>query len=71
MAKKEKGIVEKKEATKKVAPKKPKSPKVTKIMAQVRITHKDRTYEVGEIIEESDKDMIKQIVDRGWGRKVN
>lgn len=71
MAKKEKGIVEKKEAVKKTATKKPQKPKVTKIMAEVRITHKDRTYEIGEIIEETDKDMIKQIVDRGWGRKVN
>jgi hypothetical protein len=48
----------------------PKGRKKVQVQALVRVTHKNKTYEVGEIIEETDAKMIKQLIEKKLARKV-
>lgn len=41
-----------------------------KIKALVRLSHKSKTYEVGEVFEEEDPEMVDQIVKKGFGEVV-
>lgn len=60
--------VEKKEVEKVVVKKA--TPKTFKVKFLRRVTHFGKTYEVGEICEEKDKEMVKQLVDKGFGVEV-
>ena len=62
---------EKKEAKKEAPKKAPKKAKIQKIRALIRLSHRDKTYEAGEVFEEGDKEMAKQIIDKGFGEKAN